>query len=35
MMGLPDGSPLAGVVRAEAMAAKPENNAAVVKYMLV
>ena len=35
MMGFPDGSPLAGAVKAEARAAKPETNAAVVKCMLV
>jgi hypothetical protein len=34
MMGFPEGFPLAGVVTADAMAAKPETNAAVVKYML-
>jgi len=34
MKGFPDGSPLAGAVRADAMAAKPEINAAVVKCML-
>jgi hypothetical protein len=34
MMGFPDGSPLAGAVRADAMAAKPEINAAVAKCML-
>jgi len=35
MMGLPDGFPLAGVVWAEAMAARPEISAAVVKRILM
>jgi hypothetical protein len=34
MMGLPDGGPLAGVVTADAMAAKPEIKVAVVKCIL-
>ena len=34
-MGFPDGSPLAGAVKADAMAAKPEINVAAVRCMLV
>lgn len=35
IIGFPEGAPLAGVVRADAMVAKPEINAAVVKCMVV